>query len=186
MAGQISFTAHVEDEGTASADKPLTFTINPHVAITTLSLPDVDVNESYNQQLQASGGTPSLSWTDKYDELTAFGLSLATTGLISGTATPAGMVSFTAQVADQVGDETEQQYSFEVLAAYVCGDADASGAANITDAVYLIGFIFAEGPAPDPLLSGDANCDTFVSISDAVYLIQYIFAGGPAPCAECK
>jgi N-acetylneuraminic acid mutarotase len=31
---------------------------------------------------------------------------------------------------------------------YVCGDVDCSGAANITDAVYLIQYIFAGGPAP--------------------------------------
>jgi hypothetical protein len=56
---------------------------------------------------------------------------------------------------------------------------------NVSDAVYLVAFIFNGGPAPDPLLSGDANCDGFLSISDAVYLIAYIFGAGPAPCADC-
>ncbi|MCC6964320.1 MAG: PQQ-dependent sugar dehydrogenase [candidate division Zixibacteria bacterium] len=69
--------------------------------------------------------------------------------------------------------------------ALVCGDADGSLAVSISDAVYLINYIFAGGPAPDPLLSGDADCSGALSISDAVYLINYIFAGGPAPCASC-
>jgi hypothetical protein len=69
---------------------------------------------------------------------------------------------------------------------YVCGDANGDAAVNISDAVSLIAYIFAGGPAPSPLLAGDANCDSAVNISDAVYLIAYIFAGGPAPCAACK
>jgi hypothetical protein len=67
-----------------------------------------------------------------------------------------------------------------------CGDANGDGSVNISDAVYLIAYIFSGGPAPSPLLAGDANCDSAVNISDAVYLIAYIFAGGPAPCAACK
>ncbi len=66
-----------------------------------------------------------------------------------------------------------------------CGDADNSGAVTISDAVYLINYIFAGGPAPIPLGTGDADCSGNISISDAVYLIAHIFAGGPAPCAGC-
>lgn len=64
------------------------------------------------------------------------------------------------------------------------GDADNSGAIDISDAVYLISFIFSGGPAPDPLWLGDASCDGAVDISDAVFLVAYIFSGGPAPCDE--
>jgi hypothetical protein len=71
-------------------------------------------------------------------------------------------------------------------ASYVCGDADGNGIVNISDAVYLISYIFGGGSAPDPYLSGDADCNQIVNISDAVYLIAYIFGGGPAPCASCK
>ncbi len=66
-----------------------------------------------------------------------------------------------------------------------CGDANSDGSVNISDAVYLIAYIFAGGPAPSPLDFGDVNCDGAVNISDAVYLIAYIFAGGAAPCAGC-
>jgi hypothetical protein len=67
----------------------------------------------------------------------------------------------------------------------VCGDADGNGFVNISDAVFLIGFIFGGGPSPVPLILGDADCNSIVNISDAVYLISYIFGGGAAPCAEC-
>ncbi len=67
------------------------------------------------------------------------------------------------------------------IAPYICGDANADGTANITDAVYLINYIFGGGPEPNPYVSGDVNCDGTVNITDAVYLINYIFGGGPPP-----
>lgn len=63
-----------------------------------------------------------------------------------------------------------------------CGDANSDGTANVTDAVYIIQYIFAGGPPPSPISCGDANCDGIPNITDAVYLIQYIFAGGAPPC----
>jgi hypothetical protein len=68
---------------------------------------------------------------------------------------------------------------------YVCGDANHDGGVDISDAVSLIQYIFAGGPAPNPLLSGDVDCSLSIDISDAVFLIGFIFAGGPAPCAGC-
>ncbi len=68
---------------------------------------------------------------------------------------------------------------------YLCGDADGSQIVTISDAVFLIGFIFGGGPAPAPLLAGDADCNQILTISDAVFLIAYIFGGGPAPCSNC-
>jgi hypothetical protein len=69
---------------------------------------------------------------------------------------------------------------------YLCGDANADASVDISDAVYLIAYIFSGGSAPSPLLAGDANCDEAVDIADVVYLISYIFSGGAAPCAGCK
>ncbi|MFH1891637.1 MAG: M28 family peptidase [Candidatus Zixiibacteriota bacterium] len=68
---------------------------------------------------------------------------------------------------------------------WVCGDADSSGEVDIDDAVFLIAYIFAGGPAPDPIEAGDADCTGAIDIDDAVYLITYIFASGPVPCADC-
>lgn len=62
-----------------------------------------------------------------------------------------------------------------------CGDADGNTIWNISDAVFLIAYIFGGGPAPDPLCLGDADGNGIVNISDAVYLISYIFGGGPEP-----
>jgi len=67
------------------------------------------------------------------------------------------------------------------VANYVCGDADGDATVNISDAVFLINYIFKSGPAADPAEAGDANGDGAVNVADAVYLIEYIFKGGPLP-----
>ena len=76
--------------------------------------------------------------------------------------------------------------ALDVLRMRICGDMDGSGEINISDAVYLINYIFSHGPAPQDTRSGDIDCDGAVTIADAVYLINYIFSHGAAPCALCK
>jgi hypothetical protein len=62
-----------------------------------------------------------------------------------------------------------------------CGDANGDNIFNVSDAVFLISYIFGGGAAPNPICHGDANGDAKVNVSDAVFLIAYIFAGGAAP-----
>ena len=73
---------------------------------------------------------------------------------------------------------------FEV-SVYLCGDANIDGLVNVSDAVYIINYVFSGGPAPRPYNSGDPNCDGNANVSDAVYLINYVFAGGLYPCQNC-
>jgi Bacterial Ig-like domain (group 1)/Dockerin type I domain/von Willebrand factor type A domain len=68
---------------------------------------------------------------------------------------------------------------------YECGDANTDFAVNVSDAVYIINYVFVGGPAPTPLYIADANCDDAVNVSDAAYVINYIFVNGPVPCYEC-
>jgi len=69
-----------------------------------------------------------------------------------------------------------------IFGGYQCGDVDHDGHPSIVDAIALIHYIFAGGPAPDPYETGDTNCDGIANITDAVYLVTYIFAGGNPPC----
>lgn len=63
------------------------------------------------------------------------------------------------------------------------GDADGNGTVNITDAVYVIEYIFVGGPAPRPwtICSGDMNGDCMANITDCIVIIQWIFVGGYPP-----
>ncbi|MGB5137597.1 MAG: hypothetical protein WBP29_03595 [Candidatus Zixiibacteriota bacterium] len=66
-----------------------------------------------------------------------------------------------------------------------CGDVDASNQLNITDAVFCVNYIFANGLAPMDRSHGDFDCNNQTDITDIVYMINYFFASGPAPCANC-
>ncbi len=70
-------------------------------------------------------------------------------------------------------------------AAIECGDVNASGDVTITDAVFIVNYIFGGGPAPYHPGTGDVDCDGVFIITDAVYVINYLFGGGPIPCAVC-
>jgi hypothetical protein len=68
----------------------------------------------------------------------------------------------------------------------MCGDANNDGTFNISDAVWIIGYIFVGGPQPIPVKAcGDANGDGFVNVSDVVWIIIYVFLGGP-PADDCS
>lgn len=150
------------------------------LGIVTASVPDGWVNTAYSQQLTASGGTAPYTWSDLNGDLDSTGLSLSSSGLLAGTPVVAKQVNFTAHVQDNAGGSSNKAYSFWL---YMHGDADGSGTIDVSDAVYIISFIFSGGSAPVPTGRGDADCSGAIDISDAVYLISYIFSGGPAPCA---
>ena len=65
------------------------------------------------------------------------------------------------------------------------GDFDGDDRINISDAVYLLQYIFSQGLAPLDVSGGDIDCNGKVNISDIVYFINYIFSAGPAPCEGC-
>ena len=63
-----------------------------------------------------------------------------------------------------------------------CGDANKDTKVNVSDAVFLINYVFSGGDEPRPVKAcGDVNNDTKVNVSDAVYLINYVFSGGNPP-----
>ncbi len=64
---------------------------------------------------------------------------------------------------------------------YVCGDANSDEAVNVSDAVYIINYVFAGGEAPYPIQAADANGDRNCDVSDAVFIINYVFIAGPVP-----
>jgi hypothetical protein len=73
----------------------------------------------------------------------------------------------------------------KLAAAGLCGDSDGNGLVNISDAVYIIAYLFGGGSPLELLESGDADCDGILNLTDAVYLIDFTFSGGPEPCADC-
>lgn len=61
------------------------------------------------------------------------------------------------------------------------GDANGDGVINIADVMYLVNYLFIDGPPSPAVKAGDANCDGVINIADVVYLINYLFMEGPEP-----
>lgn len=64
----------------------------------------------------------------------------------------------------------------------ICGDANSDGDINVSDAVFIINFVFAGTEPPSDIDAANVNCDGSVNVSDAVWIINYIFTGGNLPC----
>ena len=62
------------------------------------------------------------------------------------------------------------------------GDVGNDGRMNLMDIIYLINYIYKEGPFPVPhQMVGDIDCSGGIDILDIMYLINYLYKGGPAP-----
>lgn len=90
------------------------------------------------------------------------------------------LVGYEFGVTTRYADYLPEFVPFRVWAARR-GDADDDASLNISDAVYIVEYIFKGGPPPASEYQGDANADGVLNIADAVYLITYIFKGGPPP-----
>lgn len=55
------------------------------------------------------------------------------------------------------------------------GDANGNGSATISDAVYIINYVFANGPEPTSDCGGDPDGNGYTNVSDAIWLIRMIF-----------
>ncbi len=87
------------------------------LAITTSSLVGGVVTVSYTATLTATGGTGSgYTWSASGSTLPA-GLTLATSGLLSGTPTTAGSFSFSTEVTDSSGASATASLSLVIAAA---------------------------------------------------------------------
>ena len=64
---------------------------------------------------------------------------------------------------------------------FIRGDCNRDGTVGPGDVVYLINYLFRNGPEPVPLQAGDCNCDGSVGPGDVVYLINYLFRNGSRP-----
>lgn len=61
------------------------------------------------------------------------------------------------------------------------GDWNKDGFINISDAIFLLNYLYRQGDPPQPMEIGNINCDWIIDISDVIYLINYLFKAGPEP-----
>src|SRR5947209_4377245 len=126
IEGTASFTLHLADAGSQTANQALSIVVTPAtIAITTASLPGGTDSNGYSQTAAATGGTLPYTWSVSVGALPA-GLSLNTsTGAITGTPTTAGTASFTLHLAD-AGSQTANQSLSIVVSPATLGITTAS------------------------------------------------------------
>lgn len=111
--GVYSFTLMVSDSQStpAAATLPITFSV---LGFTTSSLPNGSTSSAYSQTFNATGGTPPYTFTGTG---VPGGLTLASSGLLSGTPAATGTFAFSVQVADSGGLKTSSPFTLVVTGA---------------------------------------------------------------------
>jgi hypothetical protein len=61
------------------------------------------------------------------------------------------------------------------------GDTNGDGTRDLSDALFIFGFLFTGGIAPRNPAAADVNLDSEIDISDGIYLLSFLFLGGPEP-----
>jgi len=178
-AGLITFIAHAEDGCGDFDEMTLNFNINSGVAITTATLSEATETVVYSQQLEMTGGTGEITWTDKNNDLDGTGLTMSTDGLISGTPLAIGTIQLTAKAEDITGSTDEQVMTIEVVAAWICGDADGSEAVNLLDVNYIINYLYKNGPVPAVEEAADVDNTGEINILDVTMIITFLYKSGP-------
>lgn len=105
-AGTSTFTIRA-DRGASSGTRSLTITIapaDPAISITTSTLPSGTVGRTYTAQLASS--VSNASWSVSSGNLPS-GLTLSSTGTISGTPTSSGTFSFTVRASSGTSSATK-------------------------------------------------------------------------------
>lgn len=92
-----------------------------------------------------------------------------------------GLETLTCYLVFNTNDPDEALVTVPVTMWSQRGDVDADHVINVVDVVFLLNYIFIDGPAPDPPCLGDVDQDGDEDSDDVLYLISYLFLGGPPP-----
>jgi len=124
-----------------------------------------------------SGEVRATASTDGDGSYTLFGLMSGTYEIAATKVMHLG-ASYPSQV--EVGTAPVDGIDIE-LQALKHGDCSLDGVVDVDDVVYLINYIFSNGPEPTPLHMSDSDCSGGIDIDDVVWIIAYAFTGGNAP-----
>jgi hypothetical protein len=115
-AGLNSFTVQVADSETAPemATQPLKLAVSGGTLTITSTPPGGQVGGGYSFDLTATGGVPPYTWAGDTSNPIPPGLTLSSTGTISGTPTTAGKYSVDLSVTDSANTTVTQNVSMMI------------------------------------------------------------------------
>ncbi|MDR2327040.1 MAG: putative Ig domain-containing protein [Acidovorax sp.] len=132
FSGTDTFSYTASNAGGTSSAATVTVTVTaPTLTLTPTSLPAGTQGTAYSQGLGASLGTGPYSYAVSAGSLPA-GLTLSTTGSISGTPSVTGSFNFTVQATDVYGAKGSQSYTLQLapIPLPVAGSSSMTVAAN--------------------------------------------------------
>lgn len=71
---------------------------------------------------------------------------------------------------------------------FVRGNANSDNAVDIGDPIFVLSYLFNNGPAPNCFDSADGNNDSRIDIADPIFVLNWLFSGGPIlpqPYPQC-
>jgi len=139
------------------------------LTIITPSLPDGEMNTSYNKTIKAYGGTQPYSWSIISGNLPN-GLNLnSSNGTLSGTPTQIGTFTFTIQVKDSSNSTSTKEFTLTINPAQLIGDLNQDNKVNSSDFQILI----QKFKETQNIETEDLNSDGIVNIKDIGILMHY-------------
>jgi uncharacterized protein with beta-barrel porin domain len=116
VAGSFNFTVRATDANGFDGDQAYTLAISaPTITVTPSTLPAGVGGSAYSQSLSASGGVAPYTWSLAGGALPA-GLTLSSSGALSGTPTVAGSFNVTVRATDANGFGVDQAYTLAISA----------------------------------------------------------------------
>lgn len=98
-----------------------------------------------------------------------------------------GTVLYRATIVDDTfGDHHPELLTGEFE--FVRGNANSDNAVDIGDPVFILAYLFTDGPEPNCFDAADGNNDSAIDIADPVWLLNWLFGGGPIipePYPQC-
>lgn len=112
--GTFVFTTQVTDAALQAASRQFTINVTATALIlVTTTLPNAQVNAAYTATLTAQGGTPPYTWDIASGSLPN-GITLSSSGLVSGTAAASGNSTVTLRVTDAGSQTAQRQFTLAV------------------------------------------------------------------------
>ena len=150
-AGTYTFTVQVTDSAAPSpqtATKAFALTVSGSVAVVTASVPNGLATSAYSTTLSATGGTSPYTWSLASGSLPS-GLTLASTGIISGIPTTVGTFTLTAQVSDATTPTAQTATrTFSITIGPAVSITTTAFSAGIANSAYSTTLSAAGGTAP--------------------------------------
>ncbi len=113
-AGNYNYTIAVSDSGgVTQLSRTYQVQVEAPLTITSTTLPAGTVGTAYSSSLAATGGVPPYTWALASGSLPA-GITLSSTGVLSGTPTQTGSFPFLARVSDSANRNATRSFTLVV------------------------------------------------------------------------